>query len=622
MSNVPTASGQCPDADRDAEIAALRSAVQRLETENHRLRERTASVANANANAAELMVKASEAETALTAQNQRLQKEGSALANANANAAELMVELEEAQSTLTAQNHQLQEQGAALASANANAAELMVELEEAQGALAAQNQRLQEQGTALATANANAAELMVELEEAQGALGAQNQRLQEQSTALADANANAAELMVELEEAQSTLTAQNQRLQEQGTALATANANAAELMAELEEAQGALTAQNQRLQQQSTALAIANANATELMVDLEEAQQLLREQNSQLDLHNRFIRQTFGRYLTNEIVASLLDSPTGLEIGGEKRKVTLLMSDLRGFTTLSERLHPEQVVTILNRHLGAMVDVILRYHGTIDEFIGDAILVIFGAPVQRADDAQRAVACAVEMQLAMEHVNALNRRDGLPEVEMGIGIHTGEVVVGNIGSDKRTKYGVVGRNINLTSRIESCTVGSQILVSEVTHREVGSLMAVAEQMQVLAKGIETPITIYDVRGVGAPYNLILPITEDPLLPLPMPLPLRYTVVEDKRLRAVALAGRLVKVAAKGGEIRARRVVAPLSDIKIHLTDGNGHDVPGTLYGKVLPYAPKGGHGFPVRFTVIAPETARFLERLIALCSPG
>jgi adenylate cyclase len=165
-----------------------------------------------------------------------------------------------------------------------------------------------------------------------------------------------------------------------------------------------------------------------------------------------------------------------------------------------QQLHAERVVTILNRHLGSMVDVILRYHGTIDEFIGDAILVIFGAPVQRADDAQRAVACAVEMQLAMAEVNAENSRDGLPEVEMGIGIHTGEVVVGNIGSAKRAKYGVVGRTINLTSRIESCTVGSQILVSEVTHREVGSLKTVDEKMQVIAKGIETPLTLYDVRG--------------------------------------------------------------------------------------------------------------------------
>lgn len=346
---------------------------------------------------------------------------------------------------------------------------------------------------------------------------------------------------------------------------------------------------------------------------------MLHQQNEQLDLHKRFIRHTFGRYLTNEVVARLLDSPTGLEIGGEKRKATLLMSDLRGFTTLSERLQPEDVVTILNRHLGTMVDVILRHHGTIDEFIGDAIFVIFGAPTQREDDAQRAVACAVEMQLAMASVNAHNRRDGLPEVEMGIGIHTGEVVVGNIGSDKRAKYGVVGRHVNLTSRIESCTVGSQILVSEATRREVGSLLTIGAQMQITAKGLMTPITLYDVHGIGGAYQLSLPVTEESLLPLPIALPLRYRVVEGKQLDAPALAGYLVKVSHKGGEIRSAHSIAPLSDIHIHLPDGHGQAVPGRLYGKVLPYPMAQRHCFPVRFTSVAPETAPFLQRLMASC---
>jgi hypothetical protein len=138
-----------------------------------------------------------------------------------------------------------------------------------------------------------------------------------------------------------SLEADNQRLREQVVAVASANIHAAALMVELHEAQAALAAQHQQLQEQSAALAMANAHAAELMVELHEAQQQLQAQNAQFELHNRFIRQTFGRYLTNEIVASLLDSPTGLALGGEKRQVTLRMSDLRGFTTLSEYLHPE-----------------------------------------------------------------------------------------------------------------------------------------------------------------------------------------------------------------------------------------------------------------------------------------
>jgi hypothetical protein len=157
-------------------------------------------------------------------------------------------------------------------------------------------------------------------------------------------------------------------MREQAASVAGANTMPPKLMADLHEKQAALTEQQYRLREQAKALAIANANAAELMVELEDAQQLLREQNTQLDVHNRFIRQTFGRYLTNEVVASWLDSPRGLALEGEKRKVTLLVCDLRGFTTLSERLHAEQVVTILNRHLGSMVDVILRYHGSDRRF--------------------------------------------------------------------------------------------------------------------------------------------------------------------------------------------------------------------------------------------------------------
>ena len=120
----------------------------------------------------------------------------------------------------------------------------------------------------------------------------------------------------------------------------------------------------------------------------------------ELERRNRFIRDTFGRYLTDEIVETLLESPSRLQVGGDKRQVTMMMTDLRGFTSLSERLTPKWVVALLNRYLAAMVDVIKRYDGTIDKFIGDAIFVLFGAPIWKEDDAQRAVACAVEMQIS------------------------------------------------------------------------------------------------------------------------------------------------------------------------------------------------------------------------------
>jgi class 3 adenylate cyclase len=335
----------------------------------------------------------------------------------------------------------------------------------------------------------------------------------------------------------------------------------------------------------------------------------------QLELRNRFIRTTFGRYLTDEVVTSLLDSPEGLKLGGERREVTILMADLRGFTSLSGRLGPEQVVTILNRYLGTMADIIMEYQGTIDEFFGDAIFVIFGAPLQMTDHAQRAVACAVAMQSAMASVNAQNGREGLPEVEMGIGVNTGEVVVGNIGSHKRAKYGLVGSHVNLTARIESYTVGGQILISEDTRQAVGSAVIVATQIAVEAKGIEQPLTLYDVRGIAGAYNLLLPEREERLLPLQDGIPLQYTVLEGKHIGRTVYPGTFVQLSMKGGEVRSDHPIPPLSDIKIRLQAPTGDEVAGDLYAKIVGQPTDRRASFAVRFTSIAPEVATFLHSL-------
>ena len=156
------------------------------------------------------------------------------------------------------------------------------------------------------------------------------------------------------------------------------------------------------------------------ITDRKNIEAALERLSNEVERRNQFIREAFGRYLTDEVVSNVLESPTGLELKGEK-------ADLRGFTSLSERLAPERVVAILNRYLTAMVPIIKQYQGTIDEIIGDAIFVIFGAPIWQEDDAQRAVACAIAMQLAMSAVNEQNREADLPEVVMGIGIHTGPV---------------------------------------------------------------------------------------------------------------------------------------------------------------------------------------------------
>jgi adenylate cyclase len=351
--------------------------------------------------------------------------------------------------------------------------------------------------------------------------------------------------------------------------------------------------------------------------DRKHAEAELKRLAEQVELRNRFIRETFGRYLTDDVVATVLESPAGPRLGGEKRKVTMMMTDLRGFTSLSERLSPERVVIILNRYLAAMVTVIKKYQGTIDEFIGDAIFVLFGAPVWKEDDAQRAVACAVAMQLAMEQVNEQNRQDDLPEVEMGIGIHTGQVVLGNIGSPERMKYGVVGRHVNLTSRIQSYSIGGQILISETTRREVGPILRIGKQMEIKAKGIEHPVTVSEALGIGGRHKLYLFETAEVLVPLTEELLLRYAIVEGSHLGEERHKGCLTKLSLKQAEARLENPVAAWSNLKLHLIGSNGKEIPGYLYGKVVQTISGDSTCCSIRFTSMSPDIDAFLRSLLA-----
>ena len=339
----------------------------------------------------------------------------------------------------------------------------------------------------------------------------------------------------------------------------------------------------------------------------------------QLRTEKAHIRKTFGRYVTDEVVTNLLESAGGLKLGGERRRITMLTSDVRGFTAISERLNPEEVVKVLNFYLSKMADVITAYRGTIDEFMGDGILVLFGAPKLRKSDAERAVACAVAMQLEMESVNQQLNQWGLPPLEMGIGINTGEVVVGNIGSEKRTKYGVVGNQVNLTYRIESYSTGGQILISESTFQKVHSIVRVVGENQVQPKGVKQPVTIYEVGGISGTYNLFLRREEEVFLPLPQPILLQYTILEGKHVGENVFQGYIVELSAKGAKISSSQAEAdcvPLSltNIKLNLIWGDSSPASEDIYAKVLEEPADVGN-FYIRFTAKPPEVKERLQRL-------
>lgn len=330
------------------------------------------------------------------------------------------------------------------------------------------------------------------------------------------------------------------------------------------------------------------------------------------------IRKTFGRYLNDAVVANILENPEGLKLGGERRKITIFTSDLRGFTALSERLSPEEVVKILNFYLGYMADVITHYQGTIDEFMGDGILVLFGAPTSREDDAKRAIACAVAMQQAMDSVNAKMKEWNLPALEMGIGINTGEVVVGNIGSEKRTKYGIVGSQVNLTYRIESYTTGNQILISESTLKEAGDIVKIETERQVQPKGVPHPIMIYEVAGIGGKYNLLLKKEEEIFFTLPQPLLLQYVLIEGKDVGDVIVFAKLIKLSPKSAEIYPDQtqptLPSPLTNLKINLFSNTDSSKSEDIYAKVLE-KPTGEQSFYIRFTSKSPKVATQLDEL-------
>ena len=356
-------------------------------------------------------------------------------------------------------------------------------------------------------------------------------------------------------------------------------------------------------------------------LSLKRAMQEIRTLAGQLEQRNRFIRGIFGQYMSDDVVANLLASPTALELGGVRRDVTLLFADLRGFTAMAERLGPEDVVTVLNRYLGAMIEVIEPYRGTIEALTADAIYVVFGAPVAEADDAERAVACAVAMQLAIAPLNESLLADGLPAVEIGIGVHTGEVVVGNFGSERRKKYGVIGSAANIAGRIESYTVGGQVLISEDVYCAVAPLAQVGELMEVGAKGLAAPLRVYDLRGLGGPHNLLLPAVEEPLQALQEAIPMQYSILLGKHMSDAVHEGCLVKLSARQGEVRAAAPVAAMpvaamDDVCMALS-AEGAASNGRVYGKVTAVLSGPEAGFRVHFTSMPPGVASFFQEVLA-----
>lgn len=332
------------------------------------------------------------------------------------------------------------------------------------------------------------------------------------------------------------------------------------------------------------------------VVGRDEIAYLGRGYNEMIDglVERDFVRETFGRYMSSEVARAVLDHPEGLRLGGEERTVTIMMCDLRGFTAFSAGHRPEEVVRVLNVWLQAMSDVIVGLDGTINEFLGDAILALFGAPESAPDDALRAARCAIAMQRALDGFNAENAETPedagvprIPRLAMGIGLNSGTVIAGNIGSQKRAKYGVVGEAVNLAARVESFTVGSQVLLSENTCALIRADVEVGPPVEVQVKGSAKPIALYELRAVG---DLRMPVPP-PTGAAPADAPAQVWRIDGKEVAAVAEEARVVGVGEQTLWLALEPAPARHDNLKLRVDTAAGTDaeprMTADLYAKVV-----------------------------------
>jgi adenylate cyclase len=210
-----------------------------------------------------------------------------------------------------------------------------------------------------------------------------------------------------------------------------------------------------------------------------------------------FIRNTFGRYVDSDIAKALMKQPETARLGGERRVVIVLMSDVRDFTPLSESIDADAIISILNRYFSFAIEIVKKHHGIIVDFVGDGVLAFFDpmkGPI--TPSVRNAVCCALEMQRKMDNFNDKSRAMGLADLRIGIGLNAGEVVVGNIGSESRTKYSIVGAPVNMTQRIQSVARPGEVILSESLYDHIKERLSIRQSFQAQLKGVKGTNMLY------------------------------------------------------------------------------------------------------------------------------
>ncbi|PIU83154.1 MAG: adenylate/guanylate cyclase domain-containing protein, partial [Elusimicrobia bacterium CG06_land_8_20_14_3_00_38_11] len=211
-----------------------------------------------------------------------------------------------------------------------------------------------------------------------------------------------------------------------------------------------------------------------------------------------FIKSTFKRYVAKSVVEKILENPDVIHLKGERRTVSVLFVDMRGFTKYAELLQPEEVLETLNQYFDRIIDVVFEYEGTLDKFIGDCVMAIFGAPLDQPDHFLRACKCAVKIRDEIKKLNQTRQKKNKPILYSGIAVNTGEVVAGNIGSEKRTDYSVVGDTVNVAFRLQQIAHPEQILIGENVYQYVKNEVVTSQPFETEIKGKTKPVKVYEL----------------------------------------------------------------------------------------------------------------------------
>jgi class 3 adenylate cyclase len=229
------------------------------------------------------------------------------------------------------------------------------------------------------------------------------------------------------------------------------------------------------------------------------AERELKKQVKSVREERRVIKDMFSRYLSQEVVDNLVEKPELIKLGGDKKIATVFFADIRGYTTFSETQEPEKIIEILNAYFSEAVEVIIRHRGYIDKFIGDAIMAAWGVPMQsEQEDAVSAVSCALEIQELIARRDRTFFKGPAKNLKVGIGMHTGPLVAGNLGSDRRMDYSVIGDTVNVAARLEGVAEAGQVVITKDTRDLIGDRFKVKERKPVKVKGKEQPIPVFNV----------------------------------------------------------------------------------------------------------------------------